>query len=132
MEMPTLLQKWLLIYLLLAYESNSTEILTFTDLQNGITIRKILENFVKNVTHLKCSSKRKYLGMFDCLTKFLLKDPESPERSLAESNDDTITKDLTYKMIKDEIHNVTSLMNKSSGKERIQKRKGDRIYHLKF
>ena len=96
--------------ILLAYESNSTETLTFRDLQNGVTIRKVLENFVKNVTHLKCSSKRKYLGMFDSFMKFLLKDPESPKRSLAEANDDTITKDLTYQMIRDEIQNVTSLM----------------------
>ena len=66
--------------IMLAYEDNTSTALNFTDLQDGVVVRKILENFVTNVTTLKCSSKRKYLSMFDSFMKFLLKDPLSPEK----------------------------------------------------
>ena len=108
------------IDILIAYEQSSTRSLEFQDLKNARTVRLILDNFVNRVDTLKWSSKRKYLTMFDTFMKFLLLDPESPERSDSETADEKILRSLLYREVKEEIGNATKLINRSSGKDRIR------------
>jgi len=114
------------IDVLLSYKSNFADFISFQDLKDGRTVRKISENFASNVQHLKYSSKRKYIAMFESFMKFLLLDPERRDPQIVHEK---IMNALTSWEIKDEIQNATTLMNKNMDKEKIKKRKvaGEKI-----